>query len=118
MKQKYKKVRPFQYSKDIHTPDDIAKAAGGPTYPSGHSTTAGEVALLLGMMVPEKRDALYERSDEYAIHRITSGAAYPSDRMGGYITASLAINQMMKNPDFRADFEAVKVEVRKGLGMN
>src|SRR5262249_27485418 len=39
IKQKYKKLRPFQYSKDIHTPDDIAKAAGGPTYPSGHSTT-------------------------------------------------------------------------------
>ncbi|HXJ02983.1 MAG TPA: phosphatase PAP2 family protein [Micropepsaceae bacterium] len=118
IKQKYKKLRPFQYSKEIKTPDDIAKAAGGPTYPSGHSTTAGEVALLMGMMVPEKRDALYERSDEYATHRITSGAAYPSDRMGGYITASLAINQMMKNPEFRADYEAVKTEVRKGLGLN
>jgi acid phosphatase (class A) len=69
-------------------------------------------------MVPEKRDALYERSDEFATHRITSGAAYPSDRDGGYITASLAINQMMKNPEFRADFDAVKTEVRKGLGMN
>src|SRR5205809_1078899 len=88
IKQKYKKPRPFQFSKDVKTPEDIAKAAGGPTYPSGHSTTAAEVALLLGMMVPEKRDALYERSDEYATHRVTSGAAYPSDRWGGYITAS------------------------------
>src|SRR5215831_20598571 len=118
IKQKYKKLRPFQYSKDIHADEDIAKGAGGPTYPSGHSTTAGEVALLLGMMVPEKRDALYDRSDEYATHRITSGAAYPSDSWGGYITASLAINQMMKNPEFRADFDAVKAEIRKGLGMN
>ena len=111
-------MRPFQFSKDVKTPEDIAKAAGGPTYPSGHSTTAAEVALLLGMMVPEKRDALYARSDEYATHRITSGAAYPSDRDGGYITASLAVNQMMKNSEFRADFDAVKTEIRKGLGMN
>jgi acid phosphatase (class A) len=118
IKQKYKKLRSFQYSKEVKTPDDIAKAAGGPTYPSGHSTTAAEVALLMGMMVPEKREALYDRSDEYAMHRITSGAAYPSDRMGGYITASLAINQMMKNPEFRADFDAVKAEVRKGLGLS
>jgi acid phosphatase (class A) len=118
IKQKYKKLRSFQYSKEVKTPDDIAKAAGGPTYPSGHSTTAAEVALLMGMMVPEKREALYDRSDEYATHRITSGAAYPSDRMGGYITASLAINQMMKNPEFRADYEAVKAEVRKGLGLS
>src|SRR5882672_2782114 len=118
IKQKYKKLRPFQYSKDVHTPDDIAKAAGGPTYPSGHSTTGGLVPLILGMMVPEKRDALYERGQEYATNRITSGAAYPSDAEGGRITAALAVNQMLKNPEFRADFEAVKAEVRKGLGLN
>ena len=118
IKQKYKKLRPYQYSKEIKADDDIAKAAGGPTYPSGHSTTAATVALLMGMMVPEKREALYDRSDEYAMHRITSGAAYPSDRWGGYIAASLSVNQMMKNPAFRTDFDAVKAEVRKGLGLN
>jgi acid phosphatase (class A) len=118
IKQKYKKVRPFQYSKDIQTPDNIAKAAGGPTYPSGHSTTGAEVAILLGMMVPEKREALYERGWEYGVNRMTSGAAYPSDWEGGHITATLAINQMLKNPDFRADYESVKAEVRKGIGLN
>ena len=118
IKQKYKKLRPFQYSKDVQTPDDIAKAAGGPTYPSGHSTTGAEVALILGMMVPEKREALYERGWEYGINRITSGAAYPSDWEGGHIAATLAVNQMMKNPEFRADFDAVKAEVRKGLGLS
>ena len=117
IKQKYKKLRPFQFSKEINTPEDIARAAGGPTYPSGHSTTAFEVALVLGMMVPEKRDALYERGWAYSINRITSGAAYPSDAEGGHIAATLAVNQMMKNPDFRADFDAVKAEVRKGLGL-
>jgi acid phosphatase (class A) len=118
IKQKYKKPRPFQYSKDVHTPDDIAKAAGGPTYPSGHSTTGALVPIILGMMVPEKREALYERGWEYGINRITSGAAYPSDWEGGHIAAELAVNQMLKNPEFRADFDAVKAEIRKGLGMN
>ena len=118
IKQKYKKLRPFQYSKDVHTPDDIAKGAGGPTYPSGHGTTGGLVALMLGMMVPEKRDALYERGWEYGINRVTSGVAYPSDWEGGHIAATLAVNQMLKNPEFRADFDAVKAEVRKGLGLN
>jgi acid phosphatase (class A) len=118
IKQKYKKLRPFQFSKEIQTPDDIAKAAGGPTYPSGHSTSGAEVALILGMMVPEKREALYERGWEYGINRITSGAAYPSDFEGGHIAATLAVNQMMKNPEFRADFDAAKAEVRKGLGLS
>jgi len=119
VKQKYMKPRPFKYSAELATAfDDIAKSTGGATYPSGHSTTSFEVALILGTMLPSKRDALYERAYTYSIHRVTSGAAYPSDRWGGYITASLAINQMMKNPEFRADFDAVKTEVRKGLGMN
>jgi acid phosphatase (class A) len=117
IKQKYKKVRPFQYSKDVHTPENIAMASRGPTYPSGHSTTSAEVALILGMMIPEKREALYERGWEFGINRITSGAAYPSDFEGGHITATLAVNQMLKNPEFRADFDAVKAEVRKGLGL-
>ena len=118
IKQKYKKLRPFQYSKEIQTPEDIAKAAGGPTYPSGHSSSGAEVALIMGMMVPEKREALYERGWEYGIHRVTSGAAYPSDFEGGHIAATLAVQAMMKNPEFRADFDAAKSEVRKGLGLS
>jgi acid phosphatase (class A) len=118
IKQKYKKLRPFQYSKDVHTPDDIAKVSGGPTYPSGHSTTGALVPIILSMMVPEKREELFARGWGYGINRIASGAAYPSDWEGGHIAATLAVNQMMKNPDFRADFDAVKAEVRKGLGMN
>jgi acid phosphatase (class A) len=118
IKQKYKKLRPFQYSKDIHTPDDIAKVSGGPTYPSGHSTTGAEVAILLSMMVPEKREQLYARGWGYGVNRMASGAAYPSDWEGGHIAATLAVNQMMKNPEFRADFDAVKAEVRKGLGLS
>ena len=118
LKQKYKKIRPFQYSKDIHTPDNIAKAAGGPTYPSGHSTTGALSAILLSQMVPEKRDALYDRGWEYGTNRVISGAAYPSDWDAAHIIAELAVNQMMKNPDFQADFQTVKAEVRKGLGLN
>jgi len=117
IKQKYKKLRPFQYSKDIKTPEDIAKAAGGPTYPSGHSSTGALIPLVLGMMVPEKREALYERGWEYGVNRMASGAAYPSDFEGGHIAATLAVHEMMKNPAFRADFDAVKAEVRRGLGL-
>jgi len=117
IKQKYKKLRPFQYSKEIKTPEDIAKAAGGPTYPSGHSATGALIPLVLGMMVPEKREALYERGWEYGVNRMASGAAYPSDFEGGHIAASLAVHEMMKNPAFRADYEGVKAEVRKGLGL-
>jgi acid phosphatase (class A) len=118
IKQKYKKQRPFQYSKDVKTPENIAKVSAGPTYPSGHSTTGAEVAILMSMMVPEKREALYARGWGYGVNRMASGAAYPSDWEAGHMTAMLAVNQMLKNPQFRADFDAVKAEVRKGLGLS
>jgi acid phosphatase (class A) len=115
VKQKYMKPRPFAYSKELATAfEDIAKSTGGATYPSGHSTTAFEVALILGTMLPSKRDALYERAYTYSLHRVTSGAAYPSDAEGGHITATLAVYEMMKKPEFRADYEAVKAELNKG----
>jgi acid phosphatase (class A) len=117
LKRKYKKIRPFQYDKNIHTPENIASKSMGPTYPSGHSTTGAISAILLSQMVPEKRDALYERGWEYGINRVMSGAAYPSDWDAAHMIAELAINQMMKDPGFQADFQQVKAEVRKGLGL-
>lgn len=118
LKQKYKKIRPFQYDKNIHTPENIAKASMSPTYPSGHSTTGAISAILLSQMVPEKRDALYERGWEYGVNRVMSGAAYPSDWDAAHMIAELAVFQMEKSPDFRADFQIVKNEIRKGLDLN
>ena len=118
VKQKYMKPRPFKYSAELATAfEDIAKSTGGATYPSGHSTTAFEVALILGTMLPSKRDALYERAYTYSINRVASGAAYMSDAEGGHITATLAVYEMMKKPEFRADYDAVKAELNKG-GIN
>lgn len=118
IKQKYMKARPFKYSAELAKAfPDIAMSTGGATYPSGHSTTSFEVALVLGTMLPSKRDALYERAYTYSIHRVTSGAAYPSDAEGGHMAATLAVQEMMKKPAFKADYDAVKAELNKG-GIN
>ena len=117
IKQKYKRLRPFQASKEVQSPADIAAASQGPTYPSGHGTFGAEVALLLGMMVPEKRAELYARGWQYGEQRIASGVAYPSDWEGGHIGATVMVALMLQKPEFKADFEAVKAEVRKGLGL-
>jgi acid phosphatase (class A) len=118
IKQKYKRLRPFQANKDVSAPANIAADSQGPTYPSGHSTFGAEVALLLGMMVPEKRTELYARGWQYGEQRIASGVAYPSDWEGGHIGAAVMVTLMLQKPEFRADFEATKAEIRKGLGLS
>jgi acid phosphatase (class A) len=114
---RYKRMRPFQANKEVQAPENIARAAQSPTYPSGHSTFGAEVALLLAMMVPEKTAELHARGWEYGEQRIASGVAYPTDWETAHIGATLMVALMMQKPEFRADFQAVKTEVRKGLGL-
>ena len=47
---------------------------------------------------------------------MASGVAYLSDFETAQIGATLMIALMMQKPEFREDFQAVKTEVRKGLG--
>jgi acid phosphatase (class A) len=117
IKQKYKRLRPFQANKEVVAPANIAAASQGPTYPSGHSTLGAEVAFLLAVMVPEKKTELFARGWQYGEQRVASGVAYPSDWEGGHIGAAVMVSLMLQKPEFRADFDAVKTELRKGLGL-
>jgi acid phosphatase (class A) len=117
IKQKYARKRPFQVSQEVKTPENIAAASQGPTYPSGHGTFGAECAILLSMMVPEHREQLYARGWDYGAHRLLSGVAYPSDLETARIGAVLMVTLMLQKPEFRADFDAVKADLRKGLGL-
>ena len=117
IKQAYKRSRPFQANAAVKPPANIAAASQSPTYPSGHSTFGAEAAFLLAMMVPEKKRELFERGWGYGEQRVASGVAYPSDEEGGHIGAAVMVALMMQKPEFRADFDAVKSEIRKGLGL-
>jgi acid phosphatase (class A) len=117
IKQAYKRARAFQANTEVKPPANIAAASQSPTYPSGHSTFGAEAAFLLAMMVPEKKRELFERGWAYGEQRVASGVAYPSDWEGGHIGAAVMVTLMMQKPEFRADFDAVKSEIRKGLGL-
>jgi acid phosphatase (class A) len=117
IKQAYKRARPYQASQEVKAPADIAAASTSPTYPSGHSTFGAQAAFLLAMMVPEKKRELFERGWAYGEQRVASGVAYPSDWEGGHIGAAVMVTLMMQKPEFRSDFDAVKTELRKGLGL-
>jgi acid phosphatase (class A) len=117
IKQAYKRSRPFQANPEVKPPANIAAASQSPTYPSGHGTFGAEAAFLLAMMVPEKRRELFARGWDYGEQRVASGVAYPTDGEGGHIGAAVMVTLMMQKPEFRADFDAVKGEIRKGLGL-
>jgi acid phosphatase (class A) len=113
-KEKWNRARPFMVSTEIKA---CSEHAASGAYPSGHSTFGYLAAIVLADMVPEKRAELFERAAQYAGNRMVCGVHYRSDieagRIGGTVIAAFA----MQNPRFRKEFEEVRKEVRKTLGL-
>ena len=68
-------------------------------------------------MVPEKRTEIMARAWEYGNNRVIGGLHYRSDVEAGRIAGTVIAEFIMRREDFRKEFEAVKTEVRKELGL-
>jgi acid phosphatase (class A) len=114
----FRKLRPFNFDSTVksvcRTNNDIADYA----YPSGHSTTGYLEALVLILIVPEKRDAILARADDYGHSRIVCGVHYPSDVAASKFVAYAMIGIMMNNPQFKKELEAARAETRQVLGLS
>jgi acid phosphatase (class A) len=86
-------------------------------YPSGHATTGYLEALVLTLMVPEQRDAILARADDYAHSRVVCGVHYRSDVDASKTVAYAMIGLMANHPQFRAELEAARAETRRALGL-
>jgi membrane-associated phospholipid phosphatase len=54
-----------------------------PSYVSGHSTTSGAAATVLGHFFPQRRDELAAMADEAALSRLYGGIHFASDNAAG-----------------------------------
>ncbi|MBW4023963.1 MAG: phosphatase PAP2 family protein [Proteobacteria bacterium] len=110
----FARPRPFITNSDVNP---IMLRPGGGGYPSGHSTFAYVAAVIVSMMVPEKRDAIFARADQFEQMRVISGEHYPTDVEAGRIAGGAIANAFIHSPKFMADLEISKAEVRKALGL-
>ena len=85
-------------------------------YPSGHGTTGYLEALALIQMVPEKRNEILARADDYAHSREVCGAHFASDEAASKAAAYAMMAVMMNNPQFQKELAAAKAETRAALG--
>jgi acid phosphatase (class A) len=83
------------------------------SYPSGHAAFAASTAILLGQLLPTKRDAIFTQARIFAENRILLGLHYPSDVASGWTAGTLAAFVMMRDRRFQRDFAAVKEELRR-----
>jgi acid phosphatase (class A) len=113
----FAKIRPFNFDPTVKPVCKTNANVKDYGYPSGHGTTGYLEALVLVMMVPEKRDAILERADDYAHSRVVCGVHYPSDGLASKLTAYSMMALIVNNAQFRQEFEAAKAETRKLLGL-
>ncbi|WP_233842938.1 phosphatase PAP2 family protein [Dyella sp. 2HG41-7] len=111
----WQRARPSVVSDQVHPlskekPNDWS-------YPSGHATFGYSTAVLLANMLPEKRAAIFARADLYGQHRIVMGVHFPSDVEAGRIAGTVIAAQVLQDPQWQQDYEAVRSELRHALGL-
>jgi acid phosphatase (class A) len=94
----------------------VPRSSSG-SYPSGHTTRGTLVGLVLVKMLPEKREAIMARIEEYGQSRLVAGIHYPADIEAGFRAGTATAAVMMTMPTFQADLAAARAELRQGLGL-
>lgn len=87
------------------------------SYPSGHATFGYTTAVLLANMLPEKRAAIFARAELYGEHRIVMGVHFPSDVEAGKIAGTVIAAEILRDPQWQADYAAARGELRRALGL-
>jgi acid phosphatase (class A) len=74
-------------------------------------------ALVLVSILPEKKDAIFARADDYAHNRLVCGVHHASDLEAGKEIAYALFAVMADEAKFRAERAAAEAELRKALGL-
>ena len=68
-------------------------------------------------MVPEKRDAILARAEDYGHNRLVCGVHYSTDVPASKLLAYTIHAIMEVNPQYQKELAAAKVELRQVLGL-
>ena len=87
-------------------------------YPSGHATWVFMTAVLLADMVPERREAIWARAEDFARQRLVGGVHYRSDIDAGRIAGTVIASFMLASPTYRADAAVAAADLRNFLKLH
>jgi acid phosphatase (class A) len=115
LKNIYRRPRPYQADSTLHP---VCPLNPEPTsYPSGHSLSGYLLALTLIQIVPEKRQQIFDRLDEYVHSRLICGVHYASDIEASRKLAYAIFGSLAVLSRFQHDLEAAREETRRKLGL-
>jgi len=103
--------RPYAAEPAIKTCTPVKPGKAANSYPSGHSSLAFSMGVVLASLVPEKSQAILARASDYAEHRLVCGVHYRSDIVAGQQFGTILALRLMQNPVFRAQMDLAKAEL-------
>ena len=115
LKSIYRRPRPYQADNTLHP---VCPLNAEPTsYPSGHSLSGYLLALTLIQIVPEKRQQIFDRTEEYVHNRLVCGVHYASDIEASRKLAYTIFGSIAVSSRFQHDLAAARDETRRKLGL-
>jgi acid phosphatase (class A) len=113
----FMRTRPYRlHENKLHTLKKLSDR-DSTSYPSGHATYGTVVGMVLVEMLPEKKEQIYKRIQDYGYSRLVSGAHFRSDVYAGNIAGAAIAASLLNQESFRNELKQVKVEVRKAVGL-
>ncbi|HSS15319.1 MAG TPA: phosphatase PAP2 family protein [Rhizomicrobium sp.] len=106
--------RPYAADPSLKTCTPVKPGKAANSYPSGHSSLAFSMGVVLASLMPEKSQAILARSAEYAEHRLVCGVHFRSDIVAGQQFGTVLGLRLMQNPQFQAQMKLARVELAGG----
>jgi acid phosphatase (class A) len=113
----FMRKRPYRlHENKLHTLKKLSDR-DSTSYPSGHATYGTVVGLVLVEMLPEKKEEIYKRIEDYGYSRMISGAHFRSDVYAGNVMGAAVAASLVSQQPFRDQLNQVKIELRKAVGL-
>ncbi|HKD48514.1 MAG TPA: phosphatase PAP2 family protein [Rhizomicrobium sp.] len=104
--------RPWIVDPSIETCATHGPGPAKTSYPSGHSTLAFSMGVVLATLMPEMAQAILARAKDYAENRLVCGFHFRSDIVAGQELGAIVAVKLMQDPGFAREMEAARAELR------
>ncbi|PIJ49871.1 phosphatase PAP2 family protein [Erwinia sp. OLTSP20] len=113
----YHRERPFVYFKhhSCQSPAEEESLRSNGSYPSGHTTYATAIALILSQLRPDHGDQLIKRAWEFGQSRVICGAHWQSDVNAGRVVGAAEYSRLQSLPKFQQAMKQAQEEVDKQI---